>query len=77
MTLVISNEDVSQVLTMAATIEALEQLYADLGSGSAVYRGRTDLFSPTFAEIEQRIPAAHQFKTLDGAIRDSRLRRSG
>lgn len=68
MTLVISNDDVSKVLTMASTIEALEQLYSDLGSGSAVYRGRTDLFSPTFAEIDQRIPAAHQFKTLDGTI---------
>ena len=68
MTLVISNENVTEVLTMSSTIEALEKLYSDLGSGSAVYRGRTDLFSPTFAEIDSRIPAAHQFKTLDGAI---------
>ena len=68
MTLVLSNEDASAVLTMSSTIQALEQLYADLGSGSAVYRGRTDLFSPTLAQIEEKIPAAHQFKTLDGAI---------
>jgi alanine dehydrogenase len=68
MTLILSNEDVSAVLTMSSVIDALEELYADLGAGSAVYRGRTDLFSPTSAEIEEPIPAAHQFKTLDGAI---------
>lgn len=68
MTLVLSNEDASRVLDMPSAIAALEQLYADLGSGSAVYRGRTDLFSPTFAQIDEKIPAAHQFKTLDGAI---------
>jgi alanine dehydrogenase len=68
MTLVLSNEDAAKVLTMADTITALEQLYADLGRGSAVYRGRTDLFAPTTAEIEDEVPAAHQFKTLDGAI---------
>jgi len=67
-TLVLSNDDVAAVLTMPSAIEALEQLYADLGSGSAVYRGRTDLFAPTVARIDEPIPAAHQFKTLDGAI---------
>jgi ornithine cyclodeaminase/alanine dehydrogenase-like protein (mu-crystallin family) len=68
MTLVLSNDDAARVLTMADTIAALEQLYADLGRGSAVYRGRTDLFAPTTAEIGAEVPAAHQFKTLDGAI---------
>jgi alanine dehydrogenase len=68
MTTIISNEDAAKVLTMPSAIDALEKLYADLGAGSAVYRGRTDLFSPTFAQIEEKIPAAHQFKTLDGAI---------
>lgn len=68
MTLVLSNDDASAVLTMSSTIDALERLYADLGSGSAVYRGLTDLFAPTFAQIEEKIPAAHQSKTLDGAI---------
>jgi ornithine cyclodeaminase/alanine dehydrogenase-like protein (mu-crystallin family) len=53
---------------MANTINALEQLYKDLGKGSAVYRGRTDLFAPTTADIGADVPAAHQFKTLDGAI---------
>jgi alanine dehydrogenase len=66
--LILTNDDASAVLTMSSTIEALERLYADLGAGSAVYRGRTDLFSPTVARIDEPIPAAHQFKTLDGAI---------
>lgn len=68
MTLLLSNDDAAQVLTMANTVNALEQLYRDLGSGSTVYRGRTDLFAPTIAEIGADVPAAHQFKTLDGAI---------
>ncbi|CAN7657759.1 ornithine cyclodeaminase family protein [Phyllobacterium sp. LjRoot231] len=68
MTLLLSNEDAAEVLTMSNTLDALEELYRDLGTGSAVYRGRTDLFAPTVAEIGADIPAAHQFKTLDGAI---------
>ena len=68
MTLLLSNDDASKVLTMADTITALEALYRDLGNGSAVYRGRTDLFAPTKANIGLDVPAAHQFKTLDGSI---------
>jgi ornithine cyclodeaminase/alanine dehydrogenase-like protein (mu-crystallin family) len=68
MTLMLSNDDAEKVLTMSNTLAALEQLYKDLGTGSAVYRGRTDLFAPTVAEIGADVPAAHQFKTLDGAI---------
>lgn len=68
MPLLLTNEDTERVLTMADTIEVLEQLYHDLGTGSAVYRGRTDLFTPTVAEIGADLPAAHQFKTLDGAV---------
>lgn len=68
MPLLLTNEDAERVLTMADAIEVLEQLYHDLGAGSAVYRGRTDLFTPTMAEIGADVPAAHQFKTLDGAV---------
>jgi ornithine cyclodeaminase/alanine dehydrogenase-like protein (mu-crystallin family) len=67
MTLVLGNEDVLTVLTMRDTIEVLELLYADLGRGSAVYRGRTDLFTPTTGGPPD-IPTAYQLKTLDGAI---------
>ena len=58
MTLILTNEDAAQVLTMAGTIEALEQLYGDLGRGSAVYRGRTDLFTPTKGAADDLPPAA-------------------
>jgi ornithine cyclodeaminase/alanine dehydrogenase-like protein (mu-crystallin family) len=67
-TLVLSTEDAAQVLDIGAVITCLEETYADLGAGSAIYRGRTDLFHPTSAAIGADIPAAHQFKTLDGAI---------
>jgi len=67
-TLILSTGDAEQVLDLGSVIACLEDTYADLGSGSAVYRGRTDLFHPTSAAIGADIPAAHQFKTLDGAI---------
>jgi alanine dehydrogenase len=67
MTLVLGNEDVVKMLTMRDTIDALELLYGDLGRGSAVYRGRTDLFTPTTGGPPD-IPTAYQLKTLDGAI---------
>lgn len=64
----LSNADAEAVLTMAEVVAELERLYADLGRGSAVYRGRTDLFTPTLATLESAMPSAHQFKTLDGAV---------
>ena len=68
MTLMLSNDDAEKVLTMSGAMEALEQVYRDLGNGSAVNRGRTDIFAPTVAEIGADVPSAHQFKTLDGSI---------
>ena len=68
MTLILSTSDAEAVLDMGSVIACLEETYADLGAGSAIYRGRTDLFHPTSAAIGADIPAAHQFKTLDGAI---------
>ncbi len=65
--LILTNEDAAQVLTMGDTIGALEKLYGDLGRGSAVYRGRTDLFIPTTGSKEDA-PSAYQLKTLDGAV---------
>ena len=67
MTLMLSNDDAAKVLTMTNTIAALEALYMDLGNGSAIYRGRTDLFAPTSADIGFDVPAAHQ---INRAFRD-------
>jgi ornithine cyclodeaminase/alanine dehydrogenase-like protein (mu-crystallin family) len=68
MTLVLTNDDARQVLTMGDALSALESLYQDLGHGRAVYRGRTDLFIPTSADTGLEAPAAYQLKTLDGAV---------
>jgi hypothetical protein len=59
MALVLSNEDAEKVLTMRGAIDALEPLYLDLGKGSAVNRARTDLFTPTVADVGADIPSAH------------------
>jgi len=47
MTLIINNHDVEQVLTMEATIAALEKSYKDLATGEAVCRPRIDIRIPT------------------------------
>ncbi len=47
MTLVISNEDVAQILTMPATIAALEKSYTQLTTKEAVCRPRIDIQIPT------------------------------
>jgi alanine dehydrogenase len=65
--LLINNEEVEQVLTMADTLDVLEELYRDLGSGSAVYRPRTDLHTPTTTTLGPDIPGAHYLKSMDGA----------
>jgi hypothetical protein len=75
MTLLLSNDDAAKVLTMADRIAALEALYLDLGNGSAVYRGRTDLFAPTNADIGIDVPAAHQFKLKRSTVRSPGCRR--
>jgi ornithine cyclodeaminase/alanine dehydrogenase-like protein (mu-crystallin family) len=68
MVLMLSNDDVEQLLTMPNTLAVLEDLYRDLGSGSAVYRARTDLHTPTSTEVGPDIPAAHYLKSMDGAV---------
>jgi len=67
MPLLINNEEVEQVLTMADTLAVLEELYGDIGSGSAVYRPRTDLHTPTTTSLGPDIPGAHYLKSMDGA----------
>lgn len=47
MTLILNNADVSNVLTMADTIAALEESYRTLGQGEGVCRPRIDVRIPT------------------------------
>jgi ornithine cyclodeaminase/alanine dehydrogenase-like protein (mu-crystallin family) len=61
MTLLISNADVAQVLTMDATIAALETSYRDLASGEAVCRPRIDIQVPTSDPAR-----TYQWGTMEG-----------
>ena len=47
MTLIINNDDVRRLLTMADTIDALEGAYRELARGEAVCRPRIDIQIPT------------------------------
>lgn len=47
MTLILSNDDVRQVLTMEITMKALEEAYGELARGEAVCRPRIDIQIPT------------------------------
>lgn len=61
MTLLLNNDEIAQVLTMDATIGALEQSYADLASGEGVCRPRIDIRIPT-GEDDQ----IYQWGTMEG-----------
>lgn len=59
--LIISNDDVAKVLTMADTIEVLEKAYADLVTRDAVCRPRIDIQIPT-----DQPGVIYQWGTMEG-----------
>jgi ornithine cyclodeaminase/alanine dehydrogenase-like protein (mu-crystallin family) len=61
MTLLISNADVEKVLTMRATLEALEESYRRLDAGEAVCRPRIDVRLPTSDPAK-----TYQWGTMEG-----------
>ena len=61
MTLIINNDDVARVLTMEATIDALERSYRDLVSREAVCRPRIDIRIPT-----KERGKTYQWGTMEG-----------
>ena len=61
MTLIINNDDVASLLTMEATIDALERSYLDLVSGEATCRPRIDIRIPT-SNPEKN----YQFGSMEG-----------
>ena len=61
MTLIINNADVSKVLTMEATIGALEESYRRLAVGEAVCRPRIDIRIPTSDPAK-----TYQWGTMEG-----------
>lgn len=64
MTLILSNEDVTRLLTMPECIDGLETAYRELHAGRAVTRRRSDSITPTGA----RPDAVYGFKTMDGVV---------
>src|SRR5260370_29404395 len=61
MTLIINNDDVGKVLTMADTIAALETAYLQMASKEAVCRPRIDMRIPTSDPAKN-----YQFGTMEG-----------
>ena len=61
MTLILNNDDVRSVLTMEATMAALEEAYKQVARGEAVCRPRIDIQIPT------RDPRkVYQWGTMEG-----------
>ena len=64
MTLILSNEDVENLLSMPDCIEALETAYLDLAEGRGVSRQRSDCITPTTWHED----AIYGLKSMDGVV---------
>ena len=62
MTLLLSNDDVSNLLTMPETLDALEKAYIELEAGRGVNRIRSD----TLTSVKDRPGAVYGLKSMDG-----------
>ena len=63
--LLISNEEVDQLLTMKDCLEVLEMAYQDLARGDATYRPRIDVYAPT----DHPLGEFFQWGTMEGVSR--------
>jgi ornithine cyclodeaminase/alanine dehydrogenase-like protein (mu-crystallin family) len=63
MTLILSNKDVEQLLTMRECIDVLEEAYVELAHGRGVARVRSDCITST-----SRPDAHYSLKSMDGVI---------
>jgi ornithine cyclodeaminase/alanine dehydrogenase-like protein (mu-crystallin family) len=61
MTLIINNDDVARLLTIEATMDALEQSYRNLAIGEAICRPRIDIRIPTSDPAKN-----YQWGTMEG-----------
>jgi ornithine cyclodeaminase/alanine dehydrogenase-like protein (mu-crystallin family) len=61
MTLILSNDDVENLLSMPACMDALEDAYLELAEGRGLTRRRSDSFAPT-----ARKDALYSLKSMDG-----------
>jgi ornithine cyclodeaminase/alanine dehydrogenase-like protein (mu-crystallin family) len=64
MTLILSNDDVEQLLTMEDCLEALEDGYRELAAGRGITRTRSDCIAPTSHDPE----AVYGLKSMDGVL---------
>lgn len=62
MTLILSENDVEQLLTMDGCLEVLEPTFEDYGRGRAVSRPRTHTYTPLGEKT------FYNFKSMDGAV---------
>src|ERR1700674_2036870 len=63
MTLILSNADADNLLTMPECIDVLEEAFVELAEGRGVSRTRSDCFAPTSRE-----DALYSLKSMDGVI---------
>lgn len=63
MTLILSNKDVEELLTMRECIDALEVAYVELSAGRGLARTRSDCLAPTSRPGEH-----YSLKSMDGVI---------
>jgi ornithine cyclodeaminase/alanine dehydrogenase-like protein (mu-crystallin family) len=63
MTLILSNDDVEQLLTMKDCIDVLDEAYVELDEGRGVSRTRSDSFTAT-----TRKDALYSLKSMDGVV---------
>src|SRR5258707_12177315 len=61
MTLIINNDDVAKLLTIEATMDALERSYRNLAIGEAICRPRIDIRIPTSDPAR-----TYQFGSMEG-----------
>jgi len=61
MTLIINNDDVTRLLTIEATMDALEQSYRNIAIGTAICRPRIDIRIPTSDPAKD-----YQFGSMEG-----------
>ena len=63
MTLLLSNEDAEEILTMDECLDALDQAYRELSSGLATSARRSDMITKT--ELED---AVYSLKIMGGVV---------
>ena len=62
MTLILSNDDINELVSIEECIKRLDQTYQDLGNGLAQNRPRSDIYGP----IQDN--GRYIFKTMDGMV---------